>query len=221
MGRKQREEEEPVGTRSKPSLVSRIKAKVKTRNHGQTDAEAVSSTAPSMVDRPILFGSPTVLPSNPDIKVDSKATEHTPAIANEPSRSINTGSLLKPSKSSLWTQALEVVAPDTRRWIESLQDLGILSQDGDKSDRSWTDNLIETIKTLASKCRDKSQRITIGEMRMPLENFAASAVTLLTTIGDIAAQFASPASGIIWPLIKAFLQVCRPTIFRIRRYADH
>lgn len=212
MGRKQHGDEEADGTRSKPSLVSRIKAKVKLRSHGQTDVEAVSSTAPFIADRPVLAGLPIILPSDIATKVDSQATEQMSIIAIEQRKSTNNESLAKASKSSLWTKALEAVTPDTRQWIEALLDLGLLSQYGDNDDQLWSDSLIEMVEALESKYRDKPQQIATEEIQISLGDLAASVVAWLTMIGDVAAQFASPTAGIIWPIIKTFLQVCCPKV---------
>lgn len=130
------------------------------------------------------------------------------AVANDGDSYIHDKGSDTVEKSSLWLKAYDAAAPDTRRWIESVPD-STISQDNDKGDQLWIEELVKIVRGLEKKHQDSSLRITVGQRDVVLRDYVAPAMTWFTMIGDIATQFVPAPSGIAWSAIKVLLQVCR------------
>lgn len=193
------------GTSLRHNWVSRIKAKVK-RGQSSTPETATSLLTPPVLAGPALSGSSaTSMLSDDANQTDAEPLQPNSTTASEPNISI--GNRRGDKTESLWVKAYDAAASDTRKWIESILDLD-MSPDSNKSDRMWTEELVEMVKAMEKKHEDKAFRIIVGQKEINVRDYAAPAVAWLTTIGDIAIQFAPPPSGIIWPAIKILLQVC-------------
>ncbi|KAM0260394.1 hypothetical protein ACHAQJ_002796 [Trichoderma viride] len=202
MDRGHYEEAEPDEINTRRSWVSRIKARVKHRSRDQSQAGVASSLTSSVIDRPVLSGLSTVSSlSDTATQAESETAKQTSTTAND------NGSPDMLLGSDLWLKAYEFATLDTRKWIGSLPNLNVSAQGSDKGDRPWTEDLVEIVKSIERKHQDKSHRIVIGQKEISLRDYATTAVAWLTMIGDISIQFAPPPSSIIWPAIRALLQL--------------
>jgi hypothetical protein len=209
---------EADGAHLKRSWASRIKAKVKLRSREQSPAGVTSSLASSIIVRSVSAGLPTTSSlSDTSTQTNPDTAKHISTIATEHSNSKNNGGPDTLPRPNLWLKAYEVATLDTRKWIESLPGLDVPSQGSDKGEQLWTEDLVAIVKGLERQHQDNAHRIMIGQKEIFLRDYAISTVTWLTMIGDIAIQFAPPPSAIIWPAIKALLQVRCPSIFSLSR----
>ncbi|KAL7803567.1 hypothetical protein V8C44DRAFT_343832 [Trichoderma aethiopicum] len=212
-------------SRSWRNLRTNAKAKFKDLFHGRS-SETLIVAGTSDLSSPVIPSSSvgaqdtdTAPQAIPDLLIaDSPSSTEPPGItppailisdstpADDGNDSVQDDESETVEKPLLWLAAYHAAAPETKAWIERIPDIN-LSQGMDKGDQVWAQELVELVRSLEQKHHDGISQIHIGRKRVSPRDFVPATIDLLTTIGDVAIQFAPNPSGIVWSAVKVLLKL--------------
>ncbi|KAM0260999.1 hypothetical protein ACHAQJ_002434 [Trichoderma viride] len=85
----------------------------------------------------------------------------------------------------LWEKAYQATSQDTKKWIEALPP---------STDSTYAKDLIPIVQEIEKKHQSSALRIRVGDKDFFRKDYAPRVISLITTTGDVAIQFA-PAPG--------------------------
>ncbi|RMZ74751.1 hypothetical protein DV737_g5777, partial [Chaetothyriales sp. CBS 132003] len=105
-----------------------------------------------------------------------------------------------PAVPDLWRKALDKLDKDTRQKLQ---------MDGSEQNsvQQQVADLVNAAKEKQQECEDKRWKFSIGDRDIILRDYAATMVSYLTQLGNIAMPFAPPKASPIWSAIKVVLQI--------------
>jgi len=112
------------------------------------------------------------------------------------------------STRNLWLEALEQLP-------ENIQTKLRMMDSDQKSAREQIDDVVQVTKKKQEECEAKFWKFPVGKHEIILRDYAIRIVSSLTTVGNIAIQFAPPQAAIAWSAVKIVMQVRQaPTSIR-------
>ncbi|KAK5998063.1 hypothetical protein PT974_00434 [Cladobotryum mycophilum] len=97
-----------------------------------------------------------------------------------------------------WSQAYQQLDEKTKKWIKSTST--------DENGEKWTEDLVTIVRQREGEYKDATPKLKVGDREIIWRDYADRVVMWVTTIGDIAINFAPAPSPVVWSALKVLMK---------------